>query len=132
VGAWNFGPFDNDDALDFLGELRHFEDSSVIAIALRHAADNNGYLEAPEASAAVAAAEIVAGLRGHAISELPEAASTWIGNHADLLTNELLPLATASVERVRSRSELQELWADSEHFPQWERSLDDLIQRLNA
>ena len=60
MGAWGSGPFENDDACDWLDELA---DSGVAALrealALADAAD---YLEAPDGSVVVAAAEVVVGL----------------------------------------------------------------------
>ena len=35
MGAWDFGPFDNDDAGDWLYDLEKSSDTSVIAEALR-------------------------------------------------------------------------------------------------
>ncbi|MGL5443372.1 MAG: DUF4259 domain-containing protein, partial [[Mycobacterium] stephanolepidis] len=55
MGAWGAGPFDNDDAADFLGDLRQSDDIELqLARCLRMA--NADYLEAPEGSTVVAAA----------------------------------------------------------------------------
>jgi hypothetical protein len=67
MGAWDIGPFDNDDAADWLYVLEESSDVSTIAAALGVITDiGDGYLEAPDCSNALAAVEIVAALRGHA------------------------------------------------------------------
>lgn len=61
MGAWGVGHFDNDDAADFVGE---FVDAGGWGVA-NEASDQvlsveDDHLEAPESSAAIAAAAIVA------------------------------------------------------------------------
>ncbi len=54
MGAWGSGPFENDDACDWLDELA---DSGVAALRAALAlADDAEYLEAPDGSVIVAAA----------------------------------------------------------------------------
>lgn len=52
MGAWGYLPFENDDALDWLDELEG-GGGDVIRRALAKA--NNGYVDAPEGSIAIAA-----------------------------------------------------------------------------
>jgi hypothetical protein len=59
VGRWGVGSFENDDAAGWLAKLGPITPTDLTKIFL-HAADNPGYLEAPEASVAVAAAEGIA------------------------------------------------------------------------
>lgn len=47
AGAWDTGPFANDDALDWVWELSESNDLSVIETTLKSAASSSGYLEAP-------------------------------------------------------------------------------------
>ena len=63
MGAWASGPFDNDDAQDVLQDvLEMTADEATAALDTMMAAvlDQNGYLEAPDMSAAIGAACIVA------------------------------------------------------------------------
>jgi hypothetical protein len=64
MGAWSSGPFDNDDAADFVGELCKMTPPEFVAAVLGDAllavTAGDGYIEAPEMSRAVAAAAIVA------------------------------------------------------------------------
>ncbi len=133
MGAWDTGPFDNDDASDWLYELAESSDTSVIASVL-NTVENIGdaYLEAPECSQALAAAEIVAAFKGHPSEGIPENAKDWIENHQNLDVSELIPISQIVVERIRTNSELKELWEESEYAPKWHSSLEDLLARLAA
>ena len=64
MGAWSHEPFGNDDANDWAYELEDTEDLSHIEAALDVVLDSDGYLEAPEASCAIAAVEVLAKLLG--------------------------------------------------------------------
>jgi hypothetical protein len=128
VGAWGPGSFDNDDALDWLAELT--EGSSLgpvnTAFALVQEAD---YLEAPDAAAAVAAAEIVAALMGRPPADLPEEAAEWVQAHPSTPGATLVARARGSVIRVREDSELKELWEEGD-AGEWHASMDELAARL--
>jgi len=92
------------------------------------------YLEEPDASEAIAAAEVVAALKGRpcdALSEFPEVL-VWIEEHTDWVNVKLIRDAASAVERVRTASELRDLWSQSEEFPAWAAQLDDLLSRLQA
>lgn len=66
MGAWGSGSFENDDALDWLTDFCDDPDKGLIADALTTVAemDDSEYLEAPDCCVAIAAAEIVAALKG--------------------------------------------------------------------
>jgi hypothetical protein len=131
MGAWDTGPFDNDDASDWLYELAESSDTSVIASVLNTVANiGDAYLEAPECSQALTAAEIVAAFKGHPSEGIPENAKNWIENHQNLDVSELIPTSQMVVERIRTNSELKELWEESEYAPKWHSSLEDLLARL--
>jgi hypothetical protein len=133
MGAWDFGPFDNDDASDWLYELEPSSDTSTIAAALAVVTDvGYEYLEAPDCSNALAAVEIVAALRGHPIAKLPDNAKAWVEAHRGLDASSLVPTAQAVIQRIRTNSELKELWDESEEAAKWYATLDDVSSRLNA
>ena len=64
MGAWGVGPFENDDASDWVYQLEGAEDLELVRGTLEAAANPQGYLEAPTCSEALAAAEVVAALSG--------------------------------------------------------------------
>jgi len=131
MGAWGTGPFDNDDASDWLYELQESSDESAIVIALEAVAGTGGYLEAPECSTALAAAEIAAALQGTPLDGLPDEAKSWIDeNRLRLNVPGLIPLSIVAVERIRTNSELKELWEESGDADQWHSELANLTLRL--
>jgi hypothetical protein len=132
MGAWGHGSFDNDDAADWVYAFEK-DGRAAVAQALRNAADlsNEEYLEAPEASAAVAAAELVAAARDGDLSKLSEAARNAFVSHSRYLADEdLVELARRAVERIQRQSELKELWEESENSDDWAREMDHLATRL--
>ncbi len=139
MGASNSGPFDNDDAADWLCELEESSGLKAISAALAGVLPPSGllgqfrkpgYLEAPECSVAIAAAEVVAALQGSPMAGLPENAAAWVAQNRELAAGGLVSKARAAVERVRTASELRELWEESGGLAAWEASLDDLVRRL--
>lgn len=133
MGAWDFGPFDNDDASDWLYELEPSSDTSVIAAALAVVIDaDDDDLEAPDCSNALAAVEIIAALRGHPIAKLPDNAQEWVDANRGLDVTSLVPTAHVVIQRIRTNSELKELWDESEDAAKWYATLDDVSSRLKA
>ncbi|HTH48407.1 MAG TPA: DUF4259 domain-containing protein [Candidatus Limnocylindria bacterium] len=131
MGAWGSGTFENDDASDWLYELEESSETSVIAEALSVITDaGDAYLEAPDCSNALAAAEIVAALRGKPPADFPDNAKKWVAEHAKLEVTALVKIAQAAIGRIRSNSELKELWDESEEAAEWYASLDNLEARL--
>jgi hypothetical protein len=130
MGAWSHEPFGNDDAGDWIYELEDSTDFSVIertlAAVVTQAAD---YLEAPECTSALAAAEIVAALIGHPVATLPESAAAWVRGKAKP-DDALIAQAKSAVTAILGASELQELWEESDHYAKWQEVTKDLLARL--
>jgi hypothetical protein len=133
VGAWGAGVFENDDAGDWVWELEDDNDASVLHEALAAAVDTplDEPVEAPDASNALAAAEIVAAARGHQGAQLPSEAREWIGRNAAVVDARTVALATAAVERISINSELKDLWEDAQS-DEWSLVVSDLLERLLA
>jgi hypothetical protein len=64
MGAWGPGPFDNDDAADFITTLTDAAQGDRAGLVETALILPDGYLEIPEASAAVAVAALVAAANG--------------------------------------------------------------------
>lgn len=133
MGAWGTGSFENDAAVDWLNELEHSDGLNPVTEALAFVAnlDLDEYLEVDEASAAVAAAEIVAALHGHPTYNLPERAQEWLAAHRFEVARDPVNLAVKAVSRVKADSELKELWDESPDVSDWFAKIDDLLDRLN-
>jgi hypothetical protein len=85
MGAWGSDSFENDDAADWVADFCDAPDPAVIVKALSAVADLDAsqYLEAPDCSVGIAAAEVVAALKGAPNSNLPD------GTRACLLSLEI-------------------------------------------
>ena len=132
MGAWGPGSFENDDALDWLGEMIASDDGAgALYWAFEAVTDAPGYVQAPEASAALAAAEIVAALHGRPAADLPEEAAAWVRANAGSVSLEALSMARTVVRFVRRFSELRDLWDEADPAP-WYARVNDLLDRLAA
>ena len=131
MGAWGTGNFDNDDALDWLGDLGDVESlrSALQTVASAHA---DAWVEAPDCCAALAAAEIVAASRGAAAGDLPEHAVAWVERHGRRCTPHDAALAAAAAARIVAASELQELFDDSPSKNEWHSVVNALRDRLTS
>jgi hypothetical protein len=130
MSGWATGPFDNDDALDFIDDLAEAPEWRTVVQALDHVTKQAGYLEAPEGQTAVAAAAIVAAAVGLAV--LPD-------NHQDLKAALGAPpegavaLARSALARVVApASELDELWQEGEDHDAWLTQIAVLQTTLSA
>ena len=132
MGAWGAGPFENDDAADWASDLESATDLTLVNAALRAAAEGDTYLEAPEASAAVAAAEVVAALAGKPSESLPDEVRDWSRGHASLYSAALGRTALAALARVTTASELKELWEESADPGEWRETIRNLERRLRG
>ncbi|TVT47930.1 DUF4259 domain-containing protein [Amycolatopsis rhizosphaerae] len=133
MGAWGTGPFENDAALDFVGE---FDDAApadrpeLIREVLEKALAERDYLDADEGSAAVAAVAVVAAARpgGPALDPVS-------GPKQPLprLPSDLLTIAARALERVLGAdSELGELWEEEQReHPLWREQVSALRKALS-
>ncbi|MEM6483662.1 MAG: DUF4259 domain-containing protein [Pseudomonadota bacterium] len=131
MGAFGAGTSDNDDALDFLEVLVESDDSGTLIAALDEALAAD-YLEMPEASAALVAAEALAAKNLRPVGDLPPDLAAWVQRSRFLLTEPLLSKAIKAVSRVGSDSELNDEWSASDAPGEWHAALSDLKERLDA
>ena len=131
MGAWGIGAFENDDALDWLGDFCDEPDEESLKEAFA-AVNENGddYLESPESSNALIAAEVVAYLLKSLNPEVPKHSIECLESLQVKPDETLISDAIKAVERVQSDSELKELWEDTDDFQEWSKTVDDLISRL--
>jgi len=136
------GPFENGDAADWMSELADNPSIEVLSQALSEATGSTGitYLDIPECAAAVAAAEVVAGLFGTPEGGLPlddeVIATLW----RELLRTPrfeqqvLLDHAIAAVGFVlkeKDESELRQVWEDYDpRMVDWTAAMRCLNDRI--
>jgi hypothetical protein len=129
MGTWGIGNFDNSEAAEWVQVFIVHPNIKILNVIFKPFKDNpEGYFEMPDCNEALAAAEIVAAIKGKPSPELPD---LLINAIADLRTEEGLDiLAKDVVEMIEKHSELQELWAQSENYEDWKEVLSDLKKRL--
>ena len=130
MGAWGMGSFDNDGAFDWLFELA---DGGLGAVRAAFAAvDTSAYLEVDEGQHVIAAAEVLAALRGAPLDALPEDLTGWLSENPGLDPAPLIPGALKALERIQgAESELNELWEEGSNYAIWKAQVADLIRRLS-
>lgn len=134
MGAWSHEPFGNDDAGDWACELEETEDLSHIEAALDAVLEAEGYLEAPEASCAIAAVEVLAKVLGKGTQSdaSTEKVDEWVKKVRAKPSRPLLEKARLALAKVRGdESELKELWYEGD-AAEWEASLDSLQAAVSA
>lgn len=149
MSVWGPGPFENDDAADWLsefdGELGEESGAELLEEALSEVADpeNVGYVEIPDGAIAVAAAELLALLLGKPGGEkdiLDEETLSSLSQEMGRLDarrkERLVKRALAAVDRVlndKENSELRQvLEEDQEMSSAWTSRMRDLHSRLQA
>ena len=131
MAGWGTGSFENEDAQAWLPQLSSLSVENLQPLLFR-AADNKDYLEAPEAGVAVAAAEAVAALKGEPAAVTPKQISDWAleAKSDPVSITALTHLAHRAVQRVRTNSELKDLWLEADGLNEWSANLRDLEKRL--
>lgn len=132
MGTWDIGPFDNDTAADFGGDLDEAapeERESMIRGALKRAADPADHLDTPDGERAVAAAALV-------VAQQPDGkpACSNYGPSEPLpeLPADLRTLAVHALDQVVSeQSELAELWAEAADGLTWRKDITRLRNVLD-
>ncbi len=136
MGAWSHESFGNDDACDWVGDLVEGDDLVPVEAAFDTVLDiGDDYLEAPEASAAIAAAEAVARLQGNfgTRDAYSESLDEWVQRVALTPSPELSAKAKQAIDRILGdSSELAELWEESGEAGEWRAAVQDLRDRIDA
>jgi hypothetical protein len=133
MGAWDATSFGNDTANDWAYGLEETSDLSHIEATLQKILDaGDDYLDAPDAEEAIAAAEVLAWLRGKPVpvDAYTEKIAEWVAAHPIQPTPAIIQKALSALDRIqRQPSELPELW---ENDPDWAASMSNLRNRLTT
>ena len=129
MSRWGVGSFENDDAASWLAKLGPITRDDLTKIFL-HAADNPDYLEAPDASVTVAAAEVIAAVNGSPAAGVSREIAEWTKGNREASAPDLKALAIRALERVRRNSELKDLWLEADGLNEWIAAIHDLQTRL--
>lgn len=136
MGTWAIDAFGNDMALDWAEDLQESQDLYFIANTLDNvlSGDSAAYLEAPYAAEGLAAIEVLARLQGQP-GVVQEDVDAWVEevrlkfkHRADLVEK-----AQRAIDHILSeRSELRELWSESEEYENWRAGVLELKARVSA
>lgn len=136
MGAWSVDAHGNDDAVDWAYELEEAEDLTPVEAAIQAVLSvGEDYLEAPEATIALAAIEVLARLTGNwgERNSYTETIDKWVEQATAVPTREILLDAQSAIDRILGEnSELRELWEDSDDYDAWVQSVQSLRSRVGA
>ena len=132
MGAWGSDSFENDDAADWVADFCEAPDQELISNTLSAVVDKDPseYLEAPDCSVGIAAAEVVAALKKAPNPNLPDDTKSCLSNLNIKADPSLVALALKAIERIKTNSELKELWDESETPDEWYQAVNSLENRL--
>lgn len=133
MGAWGSKAFENDGACDFLDDLAGGGTDALASVLTGIAAMAPGeYLDVDDATAGVAAAELVAAAHGAGDDRLSPAAKRWLGAARDEAKALSPATALRAVERIYAASELRDLWSEGSGTSEWHDHMRELSRRLEA
>jgi hypothetical protein len=133
MGAWDFGPLDNDDAQDFIADLLDSRGDRwrMVETALDLIVESASSTESADESTALAACEVVAAAASGASADgLDEELASWAMRTAPQRLHMLSQKAIAVVTQISAKSELRDSWEKSGDLKPWLGSLEDLKRRL--
>jgi Domain of unknown function (DUF4259) len=132
AGAWGDGSFDNDDAMDWVGECVQATSPGLVKTAFDRVLGTD-VVEAPDASAAIAAAEVVAASLGKPSGPLPANLKAWLAGQPRAQIAGQATLAVRAVTKIEDvgHSELRQLWSEGKSN-QWLTKVQALQSRLGG
>ena len=135
MGTWGIGSFENDDAADFMIDALKSGDLSLLGEVFDNVLTSTEYVEAPDATVAIVAAEIVAAAQGRPTpaAQQEDGLAEWLARIRPTIDAALATQARDALARILAgHSELRELWEDTDDFHDWQASIIELGQHLRA
>lgn len=135
MGAWGSGSFENDDAADFLSDLMDGKDLAPVRDVLQTVLKVGGYLEAQDASQAIAAAEVLAAAAGRptVAAQRKSKLCEWLARYQPPVDPRLLANAVQALDRIVGEgSELKELWEDAGTASEWIEAVETVRSKLEG
>jgi hypothetical protein len=130
MGATGAKNFENDDAADWAYDLAESNGTSLLAEAFG-VVEKMDFADAPDCCIALAAAEVVAAAKGKPSSDLPDEIRTWLEDQENPDGFKKLDKRAAKVaKKVQAKSELRDLWEESDDWHNWQMAVEGLLKRL--
>jgi hypothetical protein len=129
MGTWGHKAFENDGASDWAWTLKN-GGLTAVESALDAVLAADDYLEAPLCENAVAASEALCVLLGKPASTIPEDVTKWAAQEKKKPSDLIIGKARKSIEKISEKSELRDLWEESDEFASWQGILEGIKQRL--
>lgn len=129
MGAWDVGPFENDNAMDWCGNLRRVGGVGLLRATLE--SKSPGPLGVSYACEVVAAIEVVAACGGRPCPDFPPKVAGILGELRPAVDRSMRDLAQRRLVDV-AESDLRGLWNEAGLLREWLATLDDLRVRLEA
>jgi len=137
MGTWGNGNFDNDGALDFTLRLTSQDKLTSIEEAFDAILSVDDYIDVDYGEEAVAAAEVVALLRGKPAESLPDSLIEWHQSNHLIIDDALTAKAIQAVEKAidPESSEFRQLREDGQSSSDdWygHANIASLLERLRS
>jgi len=131
VGTWGSGPFENDGAWDWVGDLQEARPADRAAIVRSALTLGQGYLQVDDGQAAIAAVAVVAAVASGTTGQPAGWPDLFTGDAPLRLPDDLKDLALTALDRVTSRdSELQSLRTEGGPDHDWDAQITALRSSL--
>ncbi len=136
MGAWGVGTFETDVACDWAYGLEELDDLTLVEETLARAhVEPDEYLEAGDACDALAACEVIARLKGNwgQRNSYTETVDAWVESHPISPPQALVDEALRAIERILTpKSELLDLYEESESLDAWRKAVEELRPRVRG
>ncbi|MFN3432299.1 MAG: DUF4259 domain-containing protein [Candidatus Sericytochromatia bacterium] len=129
MDTWGYGAFENDAGSDLVHDLKQAKGPAILKDAFAGA--KSGGWDSDDCQTAVAAAEIIAAMRGAPSPSLPKEAAAWVQKQPQPPAEPLVAQARDVVKAILANSELKEIWQESGSAKPWIEAMQELQRRLN-
>lgn len=131
MGAWSAGPFDNDDAADFLMELEEAPSWQTVRKAFEDVLSNSDYIDISEGARVCAGAALITVAAGK--SEVSAQDIHMTLDAMGPVPDGLAFMARQALRRVSTGdSEIRELYLDTGSYSDWTETVAAIDQALGT
>ena len=127
--TWGDGAFENDAGSDLVLDLKQAKGTKILKDAFINA--KAGGWDSDDCQSAVAAAEIVAAMKGAPSPKLPKDALAWVKRQNQPPGEPLVAQARDVLRAILANSELKEIWQETGNAKPWVENMQELLRRLS-